>query len=125
MCGCLIQNRRGQPTSQEKKRESTPAAPCVRSVAWGDRASPVDVHLETHQGVCFFVFVIDIGSTGPQGQTRLEGLDLELLFDNATDAIYADLPLALLGAPVIIGGARAALCPKPRLSPPATWTLFY
>ena len=49
-------------------------------------------------------FVIDTGSTGPRARIKVIGLGVTYLpFALSSDASYADLPLALLGAPVDIG----------------------
>jgi hypothetical protein len=55
--------------------------------------------------VCVSLFyVIDTGSTGPRARIKVTGLGVTYLpLAFGSDASYADLPLALLGAPVSIG----------------------
>ena len=54
--------------------------------------------------VCVLFYGIDTGSTGSRGRTW--GLPTYHL---NSDAVYADLPLTLLGAPVSIGEASGGL----------------
>ena len=83
--------------------------------------------------MCFFFYVIDNGSIGSRAGRVAELGVTYLPFTISSDAGYADLPLALLGAPVSIGallepGSRSLGKAKTETGRPlsrdrTTWTL--